>query len=34
MVPTSSSKANPATAVGIAVGNEMVTINALRPQKL
>src|SRR5262245_44023137 len=31
--PHSSSKANPATAVGIAVGSEMVTITALRPQK-
>ncbi len=32
--PQSSSNAKPATAVGIAVGREMVTMSALRPQKL
>src|SRR6185503_9902334 len=32
--PHNISSATPATAVGIAVGKEMVTISALRPQKL
>src|SRR6185503_5096191 len=32
--PQSNSNAKPATAVGIAVGNEIVTMSALRPQKL
>src|SRR5687768_11142920 len=32
--PHKSNKAKPATAVGIAVGSEIVTISALRPQKL
>jgi hypothetical protein len=32
--PQSRSSAKPATAVGIAVGSEIVTIKALRPQKL
>src|SRR5262249_39834474 len=32
--PHNNKSANPATAVGMAVGNEMVTIKAVRPQKL
>ena len=32
--PTKARERNPATAVGIAVGREIVTIIALRPQKL
>ena len=32
-LPQSKSNAKPATAVGIAVGKEIVTITALRPQK-
>jgi hypothetical protein len=32
--PQSRSSAKPATAVGIAVGRLIVTISALRPQKL
>src|SRR4030095_6733859 len=32
--PHNNNNAKPATAVGIAVGNDIVTINALRPQKL